>query len=193
MRPSGFSLEQALTSQGRLRIEVLCEDSEHEAFARCFFDRLHGVDSRRMHFLKAPKGQGAASQWVVKQFEELARRAGAKRHQARLGFLAVVDGDNVGSSKRKANLLADVPRAPGDRIAIWAPTWEIETWVLWLTGAQVGGQDVDESRSFKAELPPERYRDKLQEAVDAWDPPHRDEQSRMPSLADARDELKHIV
>jgi hypothetical protein len=181
-----------LTSDPRLRVEVLCKDSEHEAFARSLFKRWFGIDRRRFRVAKAPKGKGAASQWVASQFPELARRARATRHQAKLGFLAIVDGDSAGAAARKAGFLSRAPRSSDDRVAIWAPTWEVETWVLWLSECKVGGQDVDESRSFKTELPPEELRSLLDAAVDKWNEPRSDEASRMPSIADARSELQRI-
>jgi hypothetical protein len=186
-------LEPALTDQGKLRVEIVCEDSEHEAFARRLFERWYRVGRRRIHFTKAPKGQGAASQWVTKQFPDFARRARANRHQARLGFLAITDGDSVGFAERKTELLRHAVRESDDRIAMWIPTWEIETWVLWLTETRVNGQHVHEGRSFKADVPPDRFRDLLQNAVEKWNEPRPDEASQMPSLNDARNELGRIV
>jgi hypothetical protein len=110
-----------------------------------------------------------------------------------LGFLAIIDGDNVGCTARKSHLLNDTPRSQEDRIAIWAPTWEIETWVLWLAQVQVGGQDVDEGQSYKTHLTSEKFRALVQDAIERWNSPRPDEGSRLPSLADARVELTRIV
>lgn len=181
-----------MSSVGRLRVEVLCEDQEHEAFARRFFERWHGVDRRRIRVTVAPDGQGAAEQWVTRQFADFARKARANRHQRRLGFLAIVDGDRKGLAARKAALEEQAAREPGDRVAIWAPTWEIETWVLWLTRTPVDGEQVNERRPTKSALPSATFRDLLDPAVEAWRSPHPGEAESLPSLTDARREVARI-
>lgn len=182
-----------MTSPGQLRIEVLCEDTEHETFARRFFERWHGIDRRRVRVTKAPKGQGAASQWVAAQFADFARRARASNYQRRLGFLVIIDGDNLGSDGRKRDLEGHALRDPDVRIAIWAPTWEVETWVLWLTQTTVDGHQVHEKQSFKSALSGDRFRDLVEAAVEAWKTPLPGEANAVPSLADARSELTRIV
>lgn len=78
-------------------------------------------------------------------------------------------------------------RAASERLAIFVPTWEIETWVLWLTGAQ-----VDESISYKGSLNSDTFREKLPKAISAWSTPRADETKKVPSLAHGREELKRL-
>jgi len=87
------------------------------------------------------------------------------RHQVGLGFLVLVDGDNVGFKARLEKLKAD-ERAPDDRIVLLAPTWSVETWVLWLDG-----EPVKESESTKDRLPPAEFRTRLKSAIARWTTP----------------------
>ena len=145
------------------RVEVLCEDKKHEAFARRLLERM-GVGRRRVHVEKAPSGKGAASRWVMDRYAEVRRRARAKRHQLRLGFLVIVDGDSEGRDARFRE--AHPPgneRSADERVALWIPTWSIETWVLWLNGA-----DVDESTPLKHTC---RFDAQIGAAITGWDAP----------------------
>jgi hypothetical protein len=105
----------------------------------------------------------------------------------------IVDGDNKGLRQRKRDLCGDPDRREdNDRIAIWVPTWSVETWILWLCQEQVGNQEVDEARSYKGEIDPSSFNDKVRQAVEAWEPPRIDEATRLPSLDDGRRELERL-
>jgi hypothetical protein len=168
-----------------IRVRVWCEDSEHEAFARCLLADVFGIERRAIDVNKAPDGEGAASNWVVRRYQEEVlptyRRA---RHQVGLGFLVLVDGDNVGFKARLEKLKAD-ERAPDDRVVLLAPTWSVETWVLWLDG-----EPVKEGESTKDRLSPAEFRTRLKGAIARWKTPSQREE--LPSLANARIELKRL-
>lgn len=173
-----------MSSRG-IRVRVWCEDGEHEAFAKQLLCDVFGVERRAIEVNKAPAGEGAASSWVVQRYhDEVVSTFRRSRHQAGLGFLILVDGDNVGCAARLDALKAS-ERAPADRIVLLAPTWSVETWVLWL-----GGETVNESESAKERLPSDEFRKRLKEAVAHWrSPQQRDD---LPSLANARVELKRL-
>ncbi len=176
-------------ASSQARIWVWCEDREHEAFARRLLKERFGLDARHLTFKIAPKGQGAASAWVLRKYQEevlpTARRA---RHQQLLGFLVLVDGDNVGWKRRIEQFEQAGGNEPrSERIAICAPTWSIETWVLWLCG-----EEVTESVSLKDRLPPDKFRGKLDDAIAKWDPPRDKEADQVPSLSAGRVELQRL-
>lgn len=142
----------------------------------------------------APKGEGAASAWVVKQFAEQVRQLRAKRHQKRLGLIVQVDGDNVGVASRLQQLAAALdeddamPVGESEPIAMLVPTWSVETWALHLTGL---GQPP-ESIKLK-DGPPSAWsaglaaldaspRELMQKAAAAW----RTLEPAPPSLREAR-------
>lgn len=79
------------------RLRFWCEDRNQEAFVRTLFKKLWGIDDRRRIYVNAaPEGKGAASQWVIAQYAQVRKELRASKHQTALGFLVVVDGDNVG-------------------------------------------------------------------------------------------------
>ncbi len=148
-----------------------------------------GVERRSITFNTAPRGKGSASAWVVAQYPEVRGQARGTWNQASLGFLVVIDGDNKGVLERKKQLsiAPHDPRAPCDRIAIFVPTWSVETWVLWLSGT-----DVTEAKSYVSEVSPERFRERLESAISAWSSPRANEEKSVPSLSHARTEVKRL-
>ncbi|MBN1610909.1 MAG: hypothetical protein JW940_30035 [Polyangiaceae bacterium] len=119
------------------RVRVLCEDRRTERFLRRLCERLN---VRVEEILVAPSGAGDASRWVIAQYRDRVRQLRSKRFQSNLGLLAQVDGDKFGVVDRKRQLdksLADASlqrRQNDEPIAIFVPTWCIETWILHLTG-----------------------------------------------------------
>jgi hypothetical protein len=180
-------------SHSKARIRVWCEDRQHEQLARELLSRRLQVERRRISFEIAPKGKGAASQWVISRYPDVEKKARQTRHQGLLGFLVIVDGDNQGLRQRKRDLCGDPDRRQdNDRIAIWVPTWSVETWILWLCRQQVDNHEVDEARSYKGVIDAGGFNDRVGQAVAAWEPPRTDEVARLPALDDARHELERL-
>jgi hypothetical protein len=132
---------------------VLCEDTQHDVFARRFLER-EGYETRDIRVVKAPGGLGAAEQFVRRRFpEELT----AYRSRPNQLLVVLIDGDNVGVEERKRELAracreASVQERTGsERVVILVPTWNIETWFAYLDG-----QEVVEGRSNYPRLPRER-------------------------------------
>lgn len=63
------------------------------------------------------------------------------------GTAATSNSARSSSTKRVGNRGRN-PRRDGERIAVLVPTWNIETWLVWL-----GGSDVDESEKDPPKLP----------------------------------------
>lgn len=167
------------------RIRVLCEDGQHEAFVRRLLEDVFHIDRRAIDVEKAPKGEGAASSWVVRRYNDKVVSAHRQtRNQRGLGFVVMVDGDNVGFKDRLAALQSE-KRAPEDRIAMLAPTWSIETWILWLRGEAVG-----EGEQTKGRLSSDEFRRVLKDAIARWQAPPR--QGELPSLTHGRLELERL-
>jgi hypothetical protein len=173
----------------RVRLRVWCEDHEHESFVRQLFVNL-GLERRNINFTLPPgKGKGSASAWVMAQYAEVRTEARGTRNQANLGFLVVVDGDSSGVQARMKTLhpTAQDNRESSDRIAIFIPTWEIENWVLWLSGTYVA-----ESKSYKSDVDRDKFADLLKLAIPAWSSPRPNEENLVPSLSSARTEMRRL-
>ena len=138
----------------QVQIVLLCEDQQHEVFLRRFLSSV-GWETRGMRVVKAPGGQGSAEQFVRQQFPgELRAQRSRPVSQA---LVAMIDGDTHGVEGRLEQLNeacrasgVDV-RGQGERVAVFSPTWRIETWFAYLSGAT-----VDETKSDYPRLTRER-------------------------------------
>lgn len=195
-----------MSGSARVQLVILCEDTRHRRFLEALCEEW-GIGERQRRFHVAPKGTGDAKQWIRQQYADVkdgkARLVRSKNFQSSLGLLVMIDGDDKGGDARKRELDAALVaaglsrRGEHERIGIFAPTWSIETWLLWLWG----DGDVDESGSYKADGRsggPERAarfraacsdrRNTEISAAGAWYPPRTGETDRLPSLVDARRE-----
>ena len=137
-----------------VQIVLLCEDAQHEAFVRRFLSAT-GWKTRTLRVEKAPAGRGSAEQYVRRQFpREL--KAHRLRH-VNQALVVILDGDLVGVAGRIRQLneaceTAGIDaRTPDERIAVFVPTWNIETWFSYLDG-----ETVDETKPDYPQLKRER-------------------------------------
>ena len=132
-----------------IQIVLLCEDGQHEAFARRFLKKM-GWDNRQLRVEKAPKGRGSGEQYVRERFPiELA----ACRKQAVFrGLIALIDGDSKGVVGRLDELKEackerDIDfRRDDEPILAFVPTWQLETWFAYLDGEVVDENKRDYPR-----------------------------------------------
>jgi hypothetical protein len=179
---------------------VVCEDREQRSFLGRLLEKL-GVTPIR--FEVAPAGVGAAEQWVRKRFPEEAQGFRSQAgHQANLALVIMVDGDRVGCEPRKAALNDELRahghevRGAGERIAYLVPTWSIETWIAALSGAATSFESFDEATPYKAHATYRRLAEAsplVRVAVDRWNSAGPTELVLVPSLTDARGELRDRV
>lgn len=139
-----------------VQLVLLCEDRQHETFARRFLANA-GWSTRRLRVELAPDGRGSAEQFVRERFPiELASFRTRSDHVDQ-ALIVVVDGDRGGVAER-LDQLADScraegvePRKPGERVAVFIPSWNIESWLAYLNG-----DSVDETRANYPRLERER-------------------------------------
>lgn len=138
------------------RAVVLCEDRAHAQFAKQW------LQQRAVQLVKeplaAPSAKGAASQFVLRQFEEIAINSRRKRNQRGLGFIVIIDGDELGLQSRQSQLLDVARRALSDptlqwrdlsSVALLCPTWSIETWIRRLQG-DMGVVETTQTKRIKS-------------------------------------------
>lgn len=82
----------------RVAITVLCEDAQHEAFARRFCKEAFGRSVRDLRVNKSPKGRGSGAGFVLKQFPKLL--AQYRGSHAGVALIVIVDGDTAGVRER---------------------------------------------------------------------------------------------
>jgi len=180
----------------RVRGTILYEDPRTGSFFRKLLRHL-GFEPRNFMFRPAPSGKRDAGAWVQTQYHLEVRPLRRKRHQRSLCLIAVRDGDNVGTARRKTDLDASLitaglqGRQQNELIATPIPTWNIETWLLALLG--IAGVDENASRKldFESRYSGTAERQALADAADAWS--SRAEQiASVPSLADGKVEFSRI-
>ena len=135
-----------MTTRRRVKYILVCEDQQHATFVRQFLNKARLVtypDQLRVEC--SPTGRGAADRFVQETYvTEL--DAGRRTHVATT-LLVLTDGDAVGVNGRLHRLddackrQRVAVRSPADSVAVFVPTWNIETWLAYLDD-----QTVDESR-----------------------------------------------
>jgi hypothetical protein len=174
-----------------LRCWLLCEDLAQEHLFRPILEsqfRRIRVEPRKPH--------GGAS-FVLQQVKRLAAYI-RQRPQEAVALLVVIDGDEAGHRNRLDEIRAagGLGRAAWTRrIAVCVPCRNVETWALWLCGAE----DLDEVSDYKAVFRREVERGtmSIRQAVEAWSAPlaearRRAEERRLPSLTHGRREVARL-
>jgi hypothetical protein len=129
-----------------VRLVIICEDSQHEAFIRRFLEGK-GWDKRELFVVKSTRGRGAAERWVRNRFL-LEYKTYFKGH-VRSALLTMVDADGLSHEQRLQQFkdaVGELPlpwRSPENPVAFWIPVRNVETWIQHLDGNQ-----VDETRQY---------------------------------------------
>jgi hypothetical protein len=142
----------------RVKIVLLSEDSQHEAFARRFLEGMRW-NMRELRVEKSPTARGSAAQWVKETFPAELRIYRQRRQRAASGLIAMIDADAGEVQDRISEFEAacgatQIPfRTDGETVAIAVPKRNIETWIHYLNGRQVNEQDdypkLDRERGCK--------------------------------------------
>ena len=113
---------------GSDRVVLLGEDRAHREFLLELSVRA-GWEVVDENF--APPGEGAASQWVLARFDELAREI-TDGSDPGLKLVVIIDGDGVRWAARRQELLkhCTVPIPANAPLAFLVPAWSIDTWAL---------------------------------------------------------------
>lgn len=130
----------------RVTYVLVCEDQQQETFARRFLRGTGLVTNHhQVRVERSPRGRGAADRFVQETYvTELA--AGRRTHVATT-LIVLADGDAAGVKGRLRRLdeacdrQGVSARTRGERVAVFIPTWNIETWLAYLDG-----QTVEEGR-----------------------------------------------
>jgi hypothetical protein len=179
----------------RTQLVVLCEDALQERFFRRLCGELRFL--RQVRFVLAPPGAGSAEQWVRSRYPLEMRAYRRQANHLTNGLLVSVDGDRLGVDARKSQLDSALAedgqdvRRPDDRVAIFVPTWSIETWLLWLCGIE----PIDEHTPYKRDPSYQRRKEAREvgpvQAAEAWFTSSQ-RPSAPASLVDGRTEMERL-
>ena len=131
----------------RVKITLLCEDSQHEVFVRRFLKGM-GWNTREIRVEKSPAATGSAEQWVRETFPKELEVYRIRSHRAATGLIAVIDADTMDVQDRinefkSACISQNVAfRTNDDTVAIIVPRRNIESWIYFLNDQQANEEDV---------------------------------------------------
>jgi len=121
---------------------VLCEDRQHEIFMRTFLVS-RGVHTHRIRVNIAPKGRGAAEQHIRTQYPKEVKIYRNKCNHLNIALAVMIDADMRSVADRLDELDASLTnseldrRRPNERIGVFVPKRNIETWIHYLMGELV--------------------------------------------------------
>jgi hypothetical protein len=142
-----------------VQIVILCEDRQQEVFARQFLIGC-GIHQRRIRVNICPRGRGSGEQYVRQEYARETRLYCSRSAYLTIGLVVMIDADVMSANERfdqleGALVSAQQPRRrPDERIAIFVPKRNVETWICYLQGETVNEADVYPSLSREGDCRP---------------------------------------
>lgn len=139
-------------TQNRVQIVILCEDLQQQVFAYHFLKkRGFNINPKNITIRTSPKGKGAGERFVIKHYAAEVKEYRRKNHRS--GMLVVlIDADTAtvkATLKELDNALIENSqelRHPDEKIAIFVPKRNIETWIHYLQTGEVVEEEGEKSK-----------------------------------------------
>ncbi|HUU95067.1 MAG TPA: hypothetical protein VM487_04950 [Phycisphaerae bacterium] len=176
-----------------VQLILVCEDGEHERFARYALLEF-GFQRHELRFFLSPSGRGAAEQWVRQRYADEVRAHRRKACYRQVGLVVVIDADGETVARRERRLANELrqskqqERQARERIVHWIPRRHVETWVAFLRD-----QSVDERMDCKGLVDVRDYRPATKTFVEIYREPHRRPAGLLASITHALDETNRLV
>ena len=122
-------------------ISLLCEDLQQEVFVRTFLVKC-GIPSRRIRTIPLPK-EGCGESHVRRQYPQEVNAYRQRANKLNLGLVVMIDADTKHANERYIELDRALRergmqlRQPKEKIGIFVPRRNIETWIYFLMGREV--------------------------------------------------------
>ena len=135
-------------SSRRVQVVIICEDQQQEVFARHFFMEK-GFSRHDIRSRICAKGKQSAEQYVRKQYPVEVQAYRQKAMYMGVALSVAIDADSRKVIERKQQMdkaLIDTgleARKVTEKIVIWVPKRNIETWIHFLMDS-----DVDENNEY---------------------------------------------
>lgn len=137
-----------------VQIVLLCEDRQHEAFARRFLKKI-GKDYRVQRVERVnPKGRGSGEQFVRERFKKELEYYRLRKHRVGQALIVLIDADTKSNGRESQNpherVMARIrelesaaeTRKNDECVIIFVPARNIETWLAYLEGQTVNENKV---------------------------------------------------
>ena len=124
------------------KVVVLCEDRQQEVFARHFLVNC-GIIPGRIRVKVAPPARGSGEQRVREKYLQEVRAHRARCKSRHIALVVLIDADKGSVNNRLRQLENELTsnslprRKPNERIAVFVPKRNIETWIHYLMDEQV--------------------------------------------------------
>jgi hypothetical protein len=175
-------------SQRRVQIVILCEDRQQEVFARHFLKKRGFTGN----ITPKPCLEGAGEQYVRDNYPKEVKAYRSKNYLSGM-LIVLIDADKKTVEERLKQLddalieNAQELRQPHEKIAIFVPKRNIETWIHYLQGTNV--DEETEYTKFKKQSDCKPY---IEQLVNQCYQGNLDENAP-PSLKAACGELQRIL
>lgn len=148
-----------MTSRDDLpEVTILCEDIDQERFIREYLI-CRGLDDRKIKDFGNPKGRTIKNNnaSIVKHYPDIIKSY-RSRNYINIAVVVMIDADedslsekmrdfNIALDKTLGNLNQD-PRLPNEKVAIFVPARNIETWFQYIEGYSED-KECDETIDYK--------------------------------------------
>lgn len=148
-----------MTSRDDLpEVTILCEDIDQERFIRQYLICC-GLDDRKIKDFGNPKGKTIKNNnaLILKHYPELIKSYRSRKYR-NIAVVVMIDADedslddrmrslNIALDETAGNLNKD-PRLPNEKVAIFVPARNIETWFYYINN-NMEGQECNETNDYK--------------------------------------------
>lgn len=181
-----------MTTKRGSKLIILCEDLQQAVFARHFF-LLRGFHRREIKIKRNPNGKGSGEQFVRTSYAREVRDYRRKSTYQSIVLVIIIDADKH-TVKERLNQLdsaleenGQLKRQANEKIAIFVPKRNIETWIHYLMAESVDEEKAYRKLSRERECKP--YIDQLVKTICPVGLP----EDAPPSLHAACEELQRIL
>lgn len=156
-----------MTNKDNPEVTILCEDIDHERFITQYLVE-RGFDKRKIKDFGNPKGRkiDKNNDFVIKNYAALVKSYRRIKYR-NIAVIVMIDGDDRSVEERirslnkaldeRAGELNQDCREADEKIAIFVPARNIETWFDYING----NEDCDEQTDYKNKKLSEKERVKL--------------------------------
>lgn len=144
-----------MSSRNGVDVILVCEDVQHEVFARRFLEKIR--KGLKVRVYKSPLGRGSGEAWVRQRYALEVNALRAANYIRNRALIVMIDEDTSATAPRVMKLAQALeegghdPRSEDEAIVHVIPARNIETWIAYLQG-----QGVDEVNEYPKAKPPHR-------------------------------------
>jgi hypothetical protein len=167
------------------QVTVLCEDKTTFHFARRYLQK-RGINRRNIHSRTCEPAKESCFDFVIREYKNEVDTYRKIKNRLNLALVVFMDGDGK-SNQRLEKLENRVKRQKNEKIAIFIPNRNIETWFEYVRAPETCEEDSDYKQKHKNTKPTQIAQQfKTDVCQSGWQHP------LLPSLEAACNELRRL-